>query len=63
MWTKVLFVWTQVVVISRIVTSIIVAFGWNFLYWFDISVTVWLVLFGLWAYRFLGLLIFGRKEV
>ena len=59
--TKILFYWTQVVVISRIVTSLIFSFGWNFLFWFDITVTAWLVLFGVWAYRFFGVLIFGRK--
>jgi len=60
-WTKILFFWTQVVVISRIVTSLVFSFGWDFLFWFDMSITVWLVLFGLWAYRFFRLLIFERK--
>jgi len=59
--TKILFYWTQVVVISRIMTSLIFSFGWDFLFWFDITVTAWLVLFGVWAYRFFGVLIFGRK--
>ena len=59
--TKILFYWTQVVVISRIITSLIFSFGWNFIFWFDITVTAWLVLFGVWAYRFFGVLIFGRK--
>ncbi|HHD81457.1 MAG TPA: NnrS family protein, partial [Campylobacterales bacterium] len=59
--TTILFYWTQVVVISRMVTSLIFSFGWNFLFWFDITVTAWLVLFGVWAYRFFGVLIFGRK--
>jgi len=60
-WTKILFYWTQVVVISRIITSIIFSFGWNFLFWFDITVTVWLVLFGIWAFRFFGVLLLGKK--
>ncbi len=60
-WTKILFYWTQVVVISRLITSIIFAFGWNFLFWFDITVTVWLVLFGLWGFRFFGILFLGKK--
>jgi uncharacterized protein involved in response to NO len=60
-WTTILFYWTQVVVVSRIITSIIFAFGWNFLFWFDLTITVWLVLFGLWAFRFFGILIFGKK--
>jgi len=62
-WTKILFFWTQVVVITRIITSLIFSFGWNFLFWFDMSITVWLVLFGLWAYRFLKLLIVGKREL
>jgi uncharacterized protein involved in response to NO len=60
-WTTILFYWTQVVVISRLITSIIFSFGWNFLFWFDITVTVWLVLFGLWGFRFFSILIFGKK--
>jgi len=62
-WTKILFFWTQVVVISRIVTSLIFSFGWDFIFWFDMSITVWLVLFGLWIYRFFRLLVSGRKEM
>ncbi len=60
-WTKILFYWTQVVVVSRLITSIIFAFGWNFLFWFDITITVWLVLFGLWGFRFFAILFFGKK--
>ncbi len=60
-WTKILFYWTQVVVISRIITSIIFAFDWDFLFWFDITITVWLVLFGIWAFKFFKVLIFGKK--
>ncbi len=60
-WTKILFYWTQVVVISRIVTSLIFAFHWNFLFWFDMTITVWIVLFGIWAFKFFGVLIFGKK--
>jgi len=60
-WTKGLFYWTQVVVISRIMTSLIASFGWNFLVWFDITVAVWLILFGVWASRFFEVLIFGKK--
>jgi uncharacterized protein involved in response to NO len=60
-WTKGLFYWTQVVVISRIMTSLIASFGWNFLVWFDITIAVWLILFGVWASRFFEVLIFGKK--
>ena len=60
-WTKILFYWTQVVVISRIIVSILFAFNWNFLFWFDMTITVWLVLFGIWAFKFFRVLIFGKK--
>ncbi len=60
-WTKILFYWTQVVVITRIITSLIFAFHWNFLFWFDMTITVWIVLFGIWAFKFFKVLIFGKK--
>ncbi len=60
-WTVLLFYWTQVVIITRILTSLAVSSGWDFFVFFDISVTVWLVMFGLWARRFFGILIFGKK--
>lgn len=60
-WVILLFYWTQVVVVMRILTSLAFANGWNFLLFFDISVVVWLVMFGLWASRFLSVLIFGKK--
>jgi len=60
-WAKGLFVWTQVVVVSRIMTSLIAAFGWNFLGWFYITVAVWVILFGIWASQFFEVLIFGKK--
>ncbi|MCH9739427.1 MAG: NnrS family protein [Epsilonproteobacteria bacterium] len=60
-WTTILFYWTQVVVISRTITSLIVGLGWNFLFWFDLTVSVWLVLFIIWAIRFFAVLIFGKK--
>jgi len=61
--TTLLFYWTQVVVVMRILTSLAVANGWNFLVFFDISITVWLVMFGLWARRFFAVLIFGKKLI
>ncbi len=60
-WSRILFYWTQVVVISRLITSLIFSFGWNFIFWFDMTVTVWLVLFGLWSFRFFGVLLFRKK--
>ena len=59
--TTILFYWTQVVVVMRILTSLAVANSWNFLVFFDISLTVWMVMFGLWGSRFFAVLIFGKK--
>jgi len=59
--TTILFYWTQIVVVMRILTSIAVANGWNFFVFFDLSITVWFVLFGFWAKRFFPVLIFEKK--
>jgi uncharacterized protein involved in response to NO len=60
-WVLLLFYWTQVVVVMRILTSLAVSSGWDFFIFFDISITVWLVMFGLWARRFFGMLIFKKQ--
>ena len=60
-WTVWLFYWTQVVVGMRILVSLSVALGWNFMVLFDISVTVWLLMFIAWAVRFFAVLISGKK--
>jgi uncharacterized protein involved in response to NO len=60
-WEKVLFNWTQVVIVLRLMTSMVAAWGWNFMVFFDISVTVWLIMFILWAIRFFAVLISGKK--
>ena len=62
-WVTFLFNWTQVVVAVRLLTSMASAWGWNFMILFDISVTVWLILFILWALRFFPVLIKGRKLI
>jgi len=59
--TTILFYWTQVLVFIRILTSLAVANGWNFVVFFDLSITVWVVLFALWGSRFFSVLIFGKK--
>jgi len=59
--TTILFYWTQVVVFVRILTSLSVAMNWNFVIFFDLSITVWVVLFTLWACRFFAVLIFAKK--
>ena len=61
MWEKVLFNWTQLVVVMRLFTSMAAAWGWNFMVLFDISVTVWLLMFILWGVRFFAILIKGKK--
>jgi len=60
-WVILLFNLTQVVVLTRLITSMVAAWGWNFMILFDISVTVWLLLFILWAIRFFKTLIFIKK--
>jgi uncharacterized protein involved in response to NO len=60
-WTVRLFYWTQVVVGMRILVSLVAAFGWNYMVLFDISVTVWLIMFIAWAVRFFAVLITGKK--
>jgi uncharacterized protein involved in response to NO len=61
MWEKVLFNWAQVVVVMRLFVSMAAAFGWDFMVLFDISATVWLVMFILWGIRFFAVLISGKK--
>ena len=60
-WVRNLFIWTQVVVVMRLFTSIVAAWGYNYMVLFDISVTVWLVMFILWGIRFFAVLIKGKK--
>jgi len=60
-WVKILFIWTQVVVLLRILTSFASALGWNYMVLFDISATVWMLMFILWSLRFFAVLIKGKK--
>jgi len=60
-WEKVLFNWTQVVVVMRLLTSMAAAWGWNFMLLFDLSVAVWLAMFILWGIRFFTVLMHGKK--
>ncbi len=61
MWEKVLFNFTQLVVVMRLFVFVAAGFGWNITVLFDISATVWIVLFILWAIRFFDVLIRGKK--
>ncbi|MCF6245700.1 MAG: NnrS family protein [Sulfurovum sp.] len=60
-YTTYLFYWTQVVVLTRVLTSLVTAFGWNFMVLFDISATVWIAMFIAWCVRFLMVLVKGKK--
>ena len=60
-WTVALFLWTQVVVILRILTSFAAAFGLNFMILFELTALAWLVLFTAWSVRFLAVLVKGKK--
>jgi uncharacterized protein involved in response to NO len=60
-WVKGLFIWTQVVVFVRILVSLVASLGWNFMILFDISATVWLIMFIAWAVRFFDVLTRGKK--
>lgn len=60
-WTTLLFYWTQVVVVIRLLVSFVAAFGWNFMILFDISATVWIIMFIAWGIRFFRVLIDGKK--
>ena len=60
-WVKALFIWTQVVVVIRLLTSFVAALGWNFMILFDISATAWMLMFIAWAVRFFAVLITGKK--
>jgi len=52
-----LFYFTQVVVFSRFLYSLNIGFYWGFDFIFDISFSAWLLLFVLWAIKFLPILI------
>ncbi|MCW9026761.1 MAG: NnrS family protein [Thiovulaceae bacterium] len=57
-----LFYFTQVVVLARFLYSLNTGFSWGLNFLFDISFTVWLVLFILWAAKFLPVLLRGAKK-
>jgi uncharacterized protein involved in response to NO len=59
--TTLLFVWTQVVVLLRLLTSFVSAFGFDSMILFDITATAWIVMFVAWMGRFALVLIKGKK--
>lgn len=56
-----LFYFTQVVVLMRAIYSMNYAFDWKLNFLFDISFSLWLLLFLVWSARYAKVLIFGTK--
>jgi uncharacterized protein involved in response to NO len=57
----IIFIFIQVVVIGRALFSLNVAFGWGLDFLFDISFTLWLILFVVWGLRYGKVLVTGAK--
>ena len=55
-----LFYFTQIIVLSRALYSLDIAFSWNLDFLFDISFTTWLILFIFWAIKYAKVLIFKK---
>ena len=60
-WTTLLFNWTQVVVVMRLLVSVAAAYDLDYLLLFDISATAWLLLFIGWGVRFFPVLLYGKQ--
>ncbi len=58
--TKILFYSTQLVVFSRIVVSIVASIGYDIIIFFNISVSLLILLFIVWGAKFFKLLIYGN---
>lgn len=58
---KALFLSTQLVVISRFLYSLNLGYGWGLNFLFDISFSLWVLLFMVWSSKFLPILIRGKK--
>jgi uncharacterized protein involved in response to NO len=56
-----IFIFIQFVVLARALFSINIAFGWGLNFLFDISFSLWLVLFMVWGGRYFKTLAFGSK--
>ena len=59
--TILLFYWTQVVVILRVLVSFAAAMGFDMMFLFNLSVIAWIVMFVYWAIKFFAVLIKGKK--
>jgi len=60
--TLMLFYLTQIVVLVRLAYSLIFGFNLPMLWVFDISLSLWLILFIFWGWKFAPVLIRGKKE-
>ena len=60
-FTTNIFWFVQAVVVMRALFSVNVAFGWGLNFLFDISFTLWLILFLVWGIRYGKVLAFGTK--
>ena len=56
-----LFWFIQVVALGRVLFSLNMGLGWGLNFLFDISFTLWLILFVLWGARYAKVLLFGSK--
>jgi uncharacterized protein involved in response to NO len=56
-----IFFFIQFVVVARALYSINIAFGWGLNFLFDISFTLWLILFIVWGFRYGKVLMFGSR--
>lgn len=61
-FTKMLFYYTQVVVLVRILVSLVASFGYDITIIFNISASLLILLFVLWGVKFFHLLIRGKKR-
>jgi uncharacterized protein involved in response to NO len=58
---KRIFIFVQVVVVARLFYSLQSLFSWDLLWLFDLSLTLWLILFILWGWRYGPVLSKGKK--
>jgi len=56
-----IFYWTQVVVVARILVSFAAALGWDIMFLFNVSIFTWLIMFAVWAWKYFAVLITGKK--
>lgn len=58
----ILFWWTQIVLLARLALSIDTSNGAMHPWIFDLTVTLWIILFCVWGYRYGKILIFGKPN-